>query len=462
MLSFFQKLLKVPKWGFSRIFICPDKPLPPPLPSLIDWGMYKCFPELRKRLQARRLDGAVAIVRKNYATQMARIRSKVGNGGKVHVMFIVEELAKWKAASLYEAMRQSDIFEPVIGLTYPTDRYGATPRQNEERIRETKKWFESNGYECRVIYNAVKNKLLDIESFRPDVVFYPEVWYENRKHSPVRVSRFALTCYIPYFVPNYVIVDLDCRQNMHRLYWRHFVLNDNLARLYRDSTSDGTMAGEFVGLGHTMFDAITACRNGVSDFSHGRRVIYAPHWTFDHPRNPCPVHYSTFVQDGRTILEYAKQHREIEWVFKPHPNLRERVVSSGLMSPEQIDGYYAEWGQVGEVCLSSDYNRLFADSMAMITDCGSFLSEYGATGHPIIHLLSPQNKEVPPESIKRLYDTYYQVHNEKELYTWLTTILEEGRDPNKSERLRALEAVGFLGQNAARNILEYLNKAFGS
>lgn len=42
---------------------------------------------------------------------------------------------------------------------------------------------------------------------------------------------------------------------------------------------------------------------------------------------------------------------------------------------------------------------------------------------------------------------------------WLTKILEEGREPNKSERLRTLAVIGFEDKNVARNILEYLKKA---
>lgn len=461
MRRFFSKFVRIFKQLVGRVFINPDKPLPPPLPNPIDWVMFRYFPRWRKSLTGWHLSRAVAATKENYVRQLERIHAKFQSGEKIRVMFIVKELAKWKASSLYKAMKQSSIFKPVIGLTHPLVIHGVIPRETEKAIKRTKDWFELRGYECCVIYDSVRDKVLDLESFSPDIVFYPEVWYNNRIHSPIRVSQFALTCYIPYFVPNYVSVDLDCRQDMHRLYWRHFVLNGDLVKLYRDSTSDRTMAGEFVGLGHTMFDTIAERVKELGTMLHPRRVIYAPHWTFDHPKNFCPVCYSTFPQLGEKILAYAKQHREFEWVFKPHPALRDRIVSTGLMSPREIDDYYDEWRRIGEVCLSADYDGLFADSMAMITDCGSFLSEYGATGHPIIHLLSQRNKEVPPEGIRKLYDTYYQVHDEKELFMWLAKILEKGCDPNKKERSQALERVDFCGQNAAKNIVEYLSQTLG-
>ena len=444
------------------MFINPDKPLPSPLPNPIDWALRKFFPRWCRCVKDWKMDRAVVATKNNYARQLGRIRSKFERGEKIRVLFIVKDLAKWKAASLYATMRDDDRYDPMIGLTYQSVRYATTPSAADGRIQQAKDWFQANGYSSCVVYDALRDRMLDLRRFQPDIVFYPEVWYDPKEHSPVRVSRFALTCYIPYFVPNYVNINLDCQQDMHRLYWRHIVLNDDLANQFRDATQDRIMAGDFIGLGHTMFDAISECAKQVVSVPQTRRiVIYAPHWTFDHPRNKCAVHYSTFAQDGKTILEYAKRHQEFKWVFKPHPSLRDRLESSGFMTKEAVDEYYSEWERIGEVCLSGDYERLFADSYAMITDCGSFLSEYGATRHPIIHLISSKNTETPPETIKRLYDTYYQAHNEDELKSWLVKVLELKEDPNREERLNALNDLGFCGQNSAKNIVEYLEGAFG-
>ena len=444
----------------GRLFIDPNKPLPSPSPNPIGWAMLKFLPGWYKKLHDWQMDRVVAKTRANYSRQLERIKDKFKRGEKIRVMFIVKEPAKWKTDSLFDEMLSSGHFEPVIGLTHPSVIYGVPPSTTARKMDDAKAWFESKGRACQKVYDAGKDRVLNLKPFHPDIVFYPEVWYDNKMHSPTVVSNFALTCYIPYFVPNYVIVKQDCLQEMHRLYWRHIVLNDDLVKLYSTATKDRSMAGEFVGLGHTMFDTIARSLGKPASDQYAHCVIYAPHWTFDHPGNSCSLHYSTFAQNGRMILEYAKQHPEMKWVFKPHPSLRDRLESSGFMTKEAVDGYYSEWERIGEVCLSGDYEQLFADSYAMITDCGSFLSEYGATKHPIIHLISSKNTERPPETIKRLYDTYYQAHDMDELKFWLVKVLENKEDPKREERQNALKKLGFCGQNSAKIIVRYLSYFF--
>ena len=55
-------------------------------------------------------------------------------------------------------------------------------------------------------------------------------------------------------------------------------------------------------------------------------VIYAPHHTLDKDKEP--VCFSTFAQNGKKMLEFArKYHKDTVWVFKPHPLLRTKLIS---------------------------------------------------------------------------------------------------------------------------------------
>ena len=452
------KMLHRLKQVYDRIRKDPDKPLAPPIVNPFELFFGKCFSSFACRLHEWRLNVDVATTRRNYSRQLSRIRGKFDRGEKIRVIFIVTQPAKWKAASLYSALDNDDHFEVLLAVSCPESTIGLSPRKIAVDQEANWQWFVSRGYKCIKVYDPLGDVYLRLDQFKPDFVFYPEVWYNHPVHHPKRVSVFALTCYIPYFTPNYVDVDLDCRQPMHRFYWCHIVANDELVKLYTDATSDRLMAGEFVGLGHTMFDELSSTREAVQGASAHKCAIYAPHWTFDHPNNPAKLHYSTFATLGLAMLEYAKRHPEIDWVFKPHPSLYSKVISSGLMSHHELDQYYEAWKSIGHVVLGADYVEWFHRSTVMITDCGSFLSEYGVTGHPIIYLISSKNDIVPPPMIKRIYDTYYKVHNEEGLYSTLAEVLEAGRDPNKSIRLRYLSSAKFLCNNAADNIKRYLCK----
>ena len=62
-------------------------------------------------------------------------------------------------------------------------------------------------------------------------------------------------------------------------------------------------------------------------------VIYAPHWSIDDNR----TNYATFEWNGKYILEYAKKHPEIKWIFKPHPSLKLRLETQKIMTNEEIE-----------------------------------------------------------------------------------------------------------------------------
>ena len=161
------------------------------------------------------------------------------------------------------------------------------------------------------------------------------------------------------------------------------------------------------------------------------------------------------------ILEYAKRHPEIDWVFKPHPLLREKIVLTGFMSRTEMDAYYAEWARIGTVCSSGDYQMLFMDSSLMLTDSGSFLAEYAATGHPLIHLWCPENNVVIPRPTQLLMDAFYRVSTPEELEKTLKLVVEERQDPKREERLRVVKELGLCDNDAAKNMVAYFEDLLG-
>lgn len=399
----------------------------------------------------------IRICKIRYAKQLNRIRSK-NPGDKIRVLFIVSEIAKWKEQWLYKAMEKSGVFEPIVGLS-AWNQQREHLCSNDELLRihsRAEKFFDALGDRHVRTVRIVNGKRVfcDIAEFEPDVVYYTEPWSPCRGQDPFVVSKCALTFYSPYFVPNYGRLELDCHLRLHRMLFGYFCLNALWKKAFEDSLVNSSYCAKFIPAGHPALDFFTQAEPRPSIKNY---IIYAPHYSITHPSRVNQF-YSTFTWNRNEILAYAKCHSEFNWVFKPHPLLRKILTKTGYMSKEEVEGYYAEWAKIGLVCEDGDYQELFLESRVMITDCGSFLSEYGATGKPIIHLISPTNKCVPIWLTKQAYDTYYQVHDSKEMYSVFKMILEEGLDPRKEERLKAVRDAGFSAGCASDNIIRYLRE----
>lgn len=385
---------------------------------------------------------------------LARIRRKVGKGEKIKIVFIVSEIAKWKCQSLYDLLKTDGRYESIIGLTYQDAERNVGDSANMlAGIERAEKFFSLRGAKTMRLYDVDKGEAIGIDRTNADVVFYQQPWNVDDNLSPELVSKYALPCYVPYFVPNYSYDALTYGLMFHQFLRYYFVLDQEAVSRGLSLHHYCNFSGKCVSVGHPMLDDFYL--NPIKP-STKPCVIYAPHFTFSHPNNPVIVHYSTFLDNGEWILEYAKAHPEMNWVFKPHPVLKTALKRSKAWSEEKIERYYSEWGRIGRVCENGDYMSLFREATAMITDCGSFLSEFGATKKPIIHLINPENNLEIPD----LYDTYYKVHNLDELTDTLHEVLEKGNDYKRDTRIKAVVKSNLSGQYAAKNIMDFFDKEF--
>lgn len=368
-------------------------------------------------------------------------------------LFLVNEEAKWKCESLYNAMKERpEFWRPCIGVTIADGDEYLSGEKGREKYRTAKSFFVWRGYDVVDMWDFAIGKAKAPRDLGADIVFYQQPWGIPPAQSPLYAGKSALTCYVPYYVSNYFVPDFEMLGNFHVWLWRYFTVNESWAE--RLSGTGRHHCGKVVGLGHPMLDML----QGMPPPKDDGYVIYAPHWSVVHPDNPNEEHYSTFLENGEAILEWAKNHPSVKWAFKPHPTLHKVLVHSGIWSADRVKSYYAQWEKIGRVCYGGEYPDLFAESRAMITDCGSFLVEYASTGRPIIHLVSDSLKaEVPPAS-KRLFETFYRLYAPYSLEGTASDVILRGIDPNREERMRAYRAFSAGGGSAGRRIEEYLRE----
>lgn len=379
---------------------------------------------------------------------------------KIRVLFIVSEIAKWKEQSVYEAMERSGVFEPIVGLSAWNMQGRLAPSDLDAVHRRAEEFFDRLGDRHVRTVRVIDGKKVfcDLAEFNPDIIYYTEPWSPCERQDPYAASKVALTFYTPYYTPNYGRIEWDCHLPLHRMLYGYFCLNDAWASFFRRSMWCVAHCVNFIPAGHPGLDFLLK-KKSVQDRG---LVIYAPHHSIPHPkRGDAEEDFSTFDWNHQEILAYAKRHPEFNWVFKPHPVLRTVLEETGLMSKSEIQAYYDEWAKIGTVCEDGAYHNLFLSSRAIITDCGSFLTEYGATGNPVIHLICEKNTMKPIVLTKNVYDTYYQVHNLDEMYSVFETVLEKRLDPRRADRIAAVRNAGFWGTNAAENIVKYFMSLFG-
>lgn len=392
--------------------------------------------------------------------KLLAVAKRKPRGEKIRVLFIVSEIAKWKEQSLYEAMERSGEFEPIVGLSAWNKQIGLLPSELEAVHARAEAFFDR--MKCRHVRTVTvangKKVFHDLSEFKPDIVFYTEQWSPCPKQDPITVSHYALTCFLPYYVPDFGIMRLDCHQQVERFSRFYFCLGESWAKAYRRNMWLTAHCAQYVVTGHPALDEFNRQSERQPKENY---VIYAPHFSFPHPKQRDFYTIGTFDWNGVAILEYAEKHPEIKWVFKPHPILKTILSELGVMTVEEVAAYYDRWAKIAVTSFDADYQTLFLESRVMITDSGSFLPEYGSTGRPVIRLICAQNKHVPPRAAKDVYDTYYNVRNLDEMYAAFKLVIEECQDPNREQRLAAVRAAGLTGRDASGNIVRHQLKVFG-
>ena len=416
------------------------------LSKLIAWMFPTPADRMRFRTWCKELDNRknIELIKNNYENLLKKFNNNTAER-PIKVLFLVNDIAKWKAQSLYDLMKESHEFKPFIALTLADYQPKLDLIDRKKIIDEAYNFFTSKSMDCVIAYDAEHNKEFNLDEFEPHMVFYQQPWQIAKNQLPLAVSKFALTFYIPYYVQNYGEPYLECHQELHQTIFRYYIIDKNWEIQYLPELKNA--AGSIKGLGHTALDIYY--KNNTEN--ENKYVIYAPHHSISDWPN-----FATIQKNGKEILEYAKSHKELNWVFKPHPNLKYRLIKNKIMTQDEANKYYKEWESFATVSYDSDYTKYFLNSKALITDSASFLTEYFCTGKPVIHLISSRANVKAQPPFQKILDTFYEVRNTGEMLNEFNNILIKNNDYAKEKRLKALEESKLTNVYAAENILNDL------
>ena len=389
----------------------------------------KRFREFCNELDSRK---EVLQVHSRYSKVLAKLREKYGKQN-IKVVFMSSENSKWAYQSLYEEFAKNPKFDVQVLVTVRT---GIFNKKNSSVdycgiAQRTYNFFKSRGMNVEYAFDVEHKEYKDLREFNPDIIFYEQPWEISKIQSIETTSEFALPMYC-----NYGSSTTNCRKEFVDPFYKelfiYFLDNKFIKKeLLRYEFDENRLKV----IGQLKQDAYLkpVDETKVQWKTTGqKRVIWAPHHSF---YKDSILSLGTFDWNYEFFYNYAKNHPEIEFIFKPHPELKKHIVKESFMSYEGMCEYFKKWEELpnAQIYDEGDYFDMFRTSDMMITDCNSFLYEYLPTGKPVIHLIRKDTVGFN-EFGEKIIAGYYPARNIEELEELIDKVLLRGEDSKREIR----------------------------
>ena len=389
--------------------------------------------------------------KENYKELLKKIRNKFQQKQIIKVVFLCNEINKWKNELLYKEFERSENFEPLV-VVCPRYRTHAQTDLTLPDINEQYNYFEEKGY--NVEYGYRNGEYINLREFNPDMVFYTQLVDVEEYHSPAIISEFALTFYTPYgyqltdYTKNYI-------EKFHKLLFCYFCEDELNIKRFEDYSLLNSI--NCIPLGYLKNDEYHVKNNiDLNKYwknPNGYKVIYSPHQTID---DSAGYKFSTFMQNKDFILNLAKNYPETTWIFRPHPMLKYILERENYMSASEIEQYWHEWEKIGNIYMGADYFDVFKTSDLMITDCASFLAEYLPSKKPLIRLC--RNDSMPLNQLgEKIISEYYCTYSNEELENAFKMLVIDKNDPKKEMREKLAEEFFDYNEPVAAKIYNHIH-----
>lgn len=397
---------------------------------------------IRRRLMDATRDARMArvrpLVQARYADHVVACRAKLARGEKLSVAFLLCDASMFSGESVFLKLKDDPRFVCSICVAPRVTRGDGFLR---ETLAKTLKSLAAK-------YGDAVHSLYDPETgtAKPlvaDLVF-STILYEDQTlpdYTTEHLSERSLVSILYYgygglfrsnekktpFLPNIVFS------------WRYFVSNEATRQM--SLARNALLADCIRTVGYTKMDRLEDEKAKIAQLRQTSRplrkkIILSPHHTIDKASDGLAL--STFLLHADLYLRLPAMFPEIDFVFRPHPLLFVRLATSKWWGAEKTADYKAKLVSFPNVEFQQggDYFATFADSDALIHDCGSFLAEYFYTGRPQCYLLeSPKtiDEQFLPFS-RELLNHAYKAFTGEEIVSFIRTVILEGRDSAKAAR----------------------------
>jgi hypothetical protein len=384
--------------------------------------------------------------------------------GPIRCVFMIHMAESWDAlAPVYEAMRQTPDFDPIV-ITIPRILLADDCDWNVEKTHIEMERFGVP----HLRFSMNPQGGLDIlKALQPDLLFRQQPWDQliPDAYSTAELN-FTRLCYVPYAymgVQRYAAdedpqAEGSIRQTdmiFHRMCWRIFCETEMHKDMFAKKAA--RQGKNVVVTGYPKFDQLLQRAKSSPPVwpipeSGGKRrfrIIWAPH----HSVAPDWLGFGTFPTMYRDMLNWAREAGDIDFVLKAHPHLWSKVVATyKFMTQEQLDEYLAAWKALPNTGFveGGDYGPLFAASDLMLTDGISFLWEYPLFEKPLVFIDSGHHCGFNKAG-KALLECNNTVTNFAAAHTLCEKLAHGESDPKAGVRKDVLaRIVPFPGQSAQK------------
>lgn len=408
--------------------------------------------------------GRIRKINKNNERLVSQIKGKC----KINVAFFVLFEAIWQYEELYRIMEKSDTYKPVL-VVIPFIFFKKNIGKNEI-IKNTNSLYEKlahKKYNVISSYNSKTGKFVDVSRLMKfDIVFftYPHS-YSYRKYHIKYWSNKALGCYAPYssLVSNLYFGGYS--QPFYNYLFKYFTNSEIHKSISVDLCKNNGVNVEVTG--YSKYDSFFI-QNYIplavwkKQNIKKKKVIWSPHHTIYDGGH---LNYSDFIQNHQYMIDLARQLSDtIQFAFKPHPALKQRLYGHIDWGVEKTDAYYNLWANMDNSQLEEgDYKDLFLLSDGIINSSGSFVAEYLCLNKPCILTIKENVLETEFNKFGKMCITnWYKAEKKDDICNFLKKRIIEGCDPLKDRRTEFIRTNLIPPNNttASENIYRLLNSNF--
>lgn len=375
----------------------------------------------------------------------------------IKVGFLCQYTPSWpKLESLYHQMCNDPRFEPYL-LCVPSN-ISEYPQNND-----TYEYFQSLGYPEAINTLLGNGNWLDLASLGLSYVFYTRPYNAlmPAPYASAKVSTHSRICLILYGMP-FSEEDMLVALNRDFLANTYFFFADSkMAAKYNidnNKLAHRLKLQKTLCLGMPAMESMLKKRSITSpswDFSQSNfRVMWTPRWTTDPT-----IGGTNFFTYYQSLLAFAREHSDMDFLFRPHPLAFQHFIESGKMIPQQVDQFKAACEAQPNVSLDrqSEYDATIWGSDVLISDISGIIPEYLLTGKPLIFCATNMQLTLT-EDFDKLLEACYVVYSEEELYSCLLA-LQSGDDPLQEKRQQIVrDLFGDVSIKPSTNILEAIAK----